>query len=81
MEKLDLSTLKRMTLGERIKYLRKIRGFHKRQDFVDAVNESSYQYLWEIELGNKSNIPKSLILRIAEVLNVPTKILEDGVRD
>lgn len=65
------------TLGQKIMYLRKLRGFTKRQDFVNAVNEGSYGYIWEIEAGIVTNIPDHILKRIADVLQIPIDFLQE----
>lgn len=67
-----------LTLGQKIVFLRKKKGFHKRQLFVDAIKDVSYTYIWEIENGTKTSIPDEILEKIAEVLEVSPAVLKSA---
>ncbi len=77
MTAFDADIFQDLTIGQRIMYLRKFRGFNKRQQFVDEVKHVSYSYIWEIENGSKTTIPDEILEKIAQVLQVPVELLKN----
>lgn len=76
MEDYNIDTLKKLTLGQKITYLRKLRGFQERKAFLEVFDDVSYSYLWQIETDIITNIPNRLLEKLAEILHVPPEILK-----
>jgi len=76
LEDYNIDTLKKLTLGQKITYLRKLRGFQERKAFLEVFDDVSYSYLWQIETDIITNIPNRLLEKLAEILHVPPEILK-----
>jgi|GEM_PF-2757876 len=68
--------LENLTFGQKITYLRKLRGFQERKAFLEVFDDVSYSYLWQMETDIITNIPDRLLEKLAEILHVPAEILK-----
>lgn len=64
-----------MTLGEKIRNLRKEKGLSL--DKLAEMTDTSKSYLWELENRNSRNPTKDKLIKISQALGVTTNYLTD----